>query len=177
MEQFSQSTSWTLAEDLRHLKRNHERSPHNQAGQKERREKEEQRKRDRTSASGWELKQKRGSCTWWSPLLLGKSRWERRGSLGCYSKESRATVWGRQDRVRPTGQTGVWCWNLAFRDETWERTLVGAGDGLRGQEWGNPQPGMYVEETLKRGVIVEWCERVGPFVASPLRHRPFLPRH
>ena len=99
MERFSQSTSWTLAEELRHLK-GQERSPHNQVGWK----KEEEKRKRRGSGTGPAplrrglLKERRGYHIQGSLLTGEEIRWDRRGALGAIRGEhSNRSVAGRTE--------------------------------------------------------------------------------
>ena len=177
MEQFSQSTSWTLAEDLRHLK-GHERSPHNQVGQKKDRKRKSRGRGTGPALPGGELKQKRGSCTWWSPLIVGEIRWERRGVSAVIQRraeqqsEAGRTEWDLQGRQG----FGTGTWHLETKPG--ERTLV----SCREMVWGDRSEEIHNLECLwrkhRREVsLLSDARGVEPFVASLPGHRPFLPRH
>ena len=134
IEQFSQSTCWTLAEDLGHLK-GQEKSPRKRVGLKKEKKK---RKQDGTCTPAGELKERRGYRTQGSPLTSGESSWDREGASGA-RRRGQQSVCGRQDRVRPTrmvqmvraaalsapdrvlcllGQSGAACWNMGSGEWT-----------------------------------------------------------
>ena len=95
MEQFSQSTCWTLVEDFGHQK-GQEKSPLNRVRQKK--EKKKRGIKTGTSNPGRKLKVKKGPHTQKSSLMVGKSAGIERDLQG----DQRRTQWmtfGRQDKV------------------------------------------------------------------------------
>ena len=168
MEQFSQSTCCTLAEDLGHLK-GQERSPCNGVGRKK-----EKGKKGRGEEVGWDLH------PWWGaegeerfPHLGKPPHWweDQLGLKGSFRglEESATTSLCRQDRVRPTQMvlttalcTPSWdmclpvcteagCWNMGFGEQTWGGDCCRLwGYSQKGREWGALQMGMLMEETQTR---------------------------
>ena len=137
MEQFSQNTYWTQAEDVKNLK-GQERSPHNRVGWKKKKKKKE---------AGWELlpcegaeKEESFPNTEKSPHRRGDQPGQRESFRG--SAESTTTSLQQAERERPAQmvcttllcsqhqmcihlvRAGAGCWNSGFRGQT------------QGEDWG-----------------------------------------
>ena len=91
MEQFSQSTCWTLVEDFRHLK-GQEKSPH-----KRKRKRKRNQKRDQQP--WWEAESEQRPLHSENTPHSGKISWDRKGPSGD-QRRKQWTVYGRQNKVR-----------------------------------------------------------------------------
>ena len=199
MEQFSQSTCWTLAEDLVHLK-GQERSLHNQVGwKKEGKRKVRGRGKRPMPVAGGAEGEERFPHPGKPPHQRG-GKLGQKGSFGGYWRRVQPLVCGRQDRVGPTQMvratglhppawevcTPMWTgrgWVLMGSLESRPRERIAVGfqqtawkDGIKeicNQEclWRKPR------QPYKQSTVVEWyANGRGTIAASLLMHRPLPPR-
>ena len=181
MEQFSQNTCWTLAEDLEHLK-GQEESPRDWVGWK---------KGNRTEhAPLWrELKERRGSHTQGSRVTGREIIWDRDRVSGTQRRVQQLvcgrTEWDLYRRSMPQPcvpqpEKGVcWCggglgagmWGMESRPGKgtavgWEETAWGDGsEELHNQECSWRKPRL---TTQKQSATVKWCARGGAAIAVSL---------
>ena len=164
MQQFSQNTGWTLAEDLGHWK-GLQRSLHNWVGCKKegRRRGGGSRMGPAPRARGTEAEKRfpnSGKPPLWRGNWLGQ-----KGSIWSFWKRVKRPICGIWDRVRNIQMVctmalrapdwdvcsqvckGAGSWSVGIREQAWSKNCCWLwGDGLRGWEGGNPQQGMSVEE-------------------------------
>ena len=157
VEQFSQSTYWTLAQGIRHPE-----VYRNISTELGRMKDFLKMNRDGTCVPGKELEKRKESRTLRSPLTSGDISWDRKGASEA-RRRTQQSAEGRKERDRhrgselpccnpqprtPAGTCRGWVLNLRL-----QRTDPGRGLGLAARRqpegpgvWYGWQPGVYVEE-------------------------------